>query len=484
MASNPIVNNLWAACNKMRQDPGTTGALQYIQQFSWLLFLKVFEETEKKRKTECELEAKEFKLNISEDYTWSKWAYNKDLTGANLIDFENNDLFPYLRGLKTNKTQQTIANIFNNSVNLMQDGYLLKEAIEKIRDPNFFSDDESFAISEIYEGLFSKMKASDLKPLAEFYTPRAIGKFMTRMVDPDIGETVYDPANGPSGFLVEAFYLLKGKAKSGKDIETLHERSLYGKEVKPLPYVLGMMNLILNGVEAPNITKANTLGINLFQLTEKDRYNVVLANPPFSGQLKGVSSNFPYPASATEILFLQHAMRSMKQKGRCAIIFPEGVLFTTNEQAYLNTKKELVENFNLHTIVKLPPGSFAPYTPIATNILFFEKYRKTENIWYYEVQPPTGKKNFSKTNPIRNESFSECISLWAQRLETENSWTVPVQKVKDENFNLDFKNPHKLESIEHVSPEILMEGIVRMEKEIFELMHQIKQSLVVNMEDE
>lgn len=475
MASNPIINNLWGACNKMRQDPGTTGALQYIQQFSWLLFLKVFEETEKKRKAECELEAKTFKPNIAEEYTWSKWTSDKNLTGPALIKYVNDKLFPYLRGLKENKTQLTIAKIFENSTNLMQDGYLLKEAIEKIRDTNFFSDDESFAISEIYEGLFSKMKASDLKPLAEFYTPRPIGKFMTEIVNPEIGESVYDPANGPSGFLVESFYWLKKKAKSSKNIETLHEKSLYGKEIKPLPFVLGMMNLILNGVESPNIIKTNTLGINLFQLTERDRHNIVLTNPPFSGQLKGVSSNFPYPSSATEILFLQHTMRSLKQKGRCGIIFPEGVLFTTNEQAYVNTKKELIENYNLHTIVKLPSGSFAPYTTIPTNILFFDKSGKTEKIWYYEVQPPTGKKNFSKTNPIRYESFAECISLWKDRPETEYSWTIAVEKVIAENYNLDFKNPHRAEELEHTAPEILIDGILKKENQIIKLINEVKE---------
>ncbi|MGI8584167.1 MAG: type I restriction-modification system subunit M [Chitinophagaceae bacterium] len=477
MASNPIINNLWAACNKMRQDPGTTGALQYIQQFSWLLFLKVYEETEKKRQTESELSAKKFVPNISADYTWSKWTSDKNLTGKDLIKFVNEDLFPYLKGLDGNKTQKTIAKILENSANLMQDGYLLKEAIEKIRDTNFFSDDESFAISEIYEGLFSKMKSSELKPLAEFYTPRPIGKFMTEMVNPEIGETIYDPANGPSGFLVESFYMLKKKAKSSKDIETLHEKSLYGKEVKPLPFVLGMMNLILNGVESPNIIKTNTLGINLFQLTERDRHNIVLTNPPFSGQLKGVSSNFPYPASATEILFLQHSMRSMKHRGKCAIIFPEGVLFTTNEQAYVNTKKELVENFNLHTIVKLPAGSFAPYTTIPTNILFFDKLGKTESIWFYEVQIPNGKKNFTKTNPIRYENFAECISLWKERPETEFSWTIPAEKVIEGNYNLDFKNPHRSEELEHLPPIELIEDVLKKENKIMSLMKEIKESI-------
>lgn len=461
----------------MRQDPGTTGALQYIQQFSWLLFLKVYEETEKKRQTESELSAKKFVPNISADYTWSKWTSDKNLTGKDLIKFVNEDLFPYLKGLDGNKTQKTIAKILENSANLMQDGYLLKEAIEKIRDTNFFSDDESFAISEIYEGLFSKMKSSELKPLAEFYTPRPIGKFMTEMVNPEIGETIYDPANGPSGFLVESFYMLKKKAKSSKDIETLHEKSLYGKEVKPLPFVLGMMNLILNGVESPNIIKTNTLGINLFQLTERDRHNIVLTNPPFSGQLKGVSSNFPYPASATEILFLQHSMRSMKHRGKCAIIFPEGVLFTTNEQAYVNTKKELVENFNLHTIVKLPAGSFAPYTTIPTNILFFDKLGKTESIWFYEVQIPNGKKNFTKTNPIRYENFAECISLWKERPETEFSWTIPAEKVIEGNYNLDFKNPHRSEELEHLPPIELIEDVLKKENKIMSLMKEIKESI-------
>lgn len=484
MATNTIINNLWSACNKMRQDPGTTGALQYIQQFSWLLFLKVYEENEKKRQAESELSDKKFVPNISDNYTWSKWTTDKDLTGKDLVKFVNEDLFPYLKSLGGNKTQKTIATIFENSSNLMQDGYLLKEAIEKIRDTNFFSDDESFAISEIYEGLFSKMKSSDLKPLAEFYTPRPIGKFMTEMVNPEIGETVYDPANGPSGFLVESFYLLKKKAKSGKNIETLHEKSLYGKEIKPLPFVLGMMNLILNGVEAPNIIKTNTLAINLFHLTDRDRYDIVLTNPPFSGQLKGVSSNFPYPASATEILFLQHSMRSLRHRGKCGIIFPEGVLFTTNEQAYVNTKKELIENFNLHTIVKLPPGSFAPYTTIPTNILFFDKLGKTKNIWYYEVQIPNDKKNFTKTNPIRYENFAECISLWKERPDTDYSWTIPVEKVIEENYNLDFKNPHRSEELEHRPPDELIESILNKEHQIVNLMKEIKQTVDSNIIDQ
>jgi type I restriction enzyme M protein len=411
--NNHIINKLWNACNTMMSDAGTTGPLQYISQFSWLLFLKVYEEIEKKKNVEAEFEGKKFQESIASPYKWSEWAdKKKNLTGEPLMKFVNNKLFPYLRGLgqtpNATTIQRIIGDIFKQSNNLMQDGYYLREVIDTIESVDFFASADSYAISNIYEGLFSKMKAGDIKPLAEFYTPRPIAEFIAEMVEPKLGQTVYDPCNGPSGFLVAAFNILKDQVKSVSNYERLHKRTFYGKELKPLPFVLGMMNMILNGVESPNITQGNTLAINLFNITEKDRHDLVLTNPPFKGKHLGQGSNFPYQSKNTAILFLQHCMRSLKHKGKCAIIFPEGVLFKVDEAAFANTKKDLIENYNLHTVIKLPSGAFAPYTNITTNILFFEKNGTTKDIWYYELPPPEGKKNYRHTRQI---VFPDCTRI-------------------------------------------------------------------------
>lgn len=480
--NNHIISKLWSACNVMMSDAGTTGALQYIQQFSWLLFLKVYEEIENNKRKEAAYEGKKYSDNIESPYKWSEWTdKGKNLTGDPLMKFVNDDLFPYLRNLrnKTNatKTQFVIAEIFRNSENLMKDGYYLREVIDKIGGIDFFSNEDAYAIATIYEGLFNKMKASEIKPLAEFYTPRPIAEFIAEMSNLQIGETIYDPCNGPSGFLVAAYNQLKDKVKSASDYETLHEKMLYGKELKPLPFVLGMMSMILNGIESPNIKQGNTLAVSLFSLSEADRYNVILTNPPFKGTAIGISSNFPYPSKNTAILFLQHCLKSLKNKGRCAIIFPEGVLFKVDEAAYFNSKKDLIENFNLKSIVRLPKGAFAPYTDIPTNILFFEKIGKTKSVWYYEIQPPIGKKNFTKSNPIRKEHFEDCKKHFLTRAETDYSWVVDVEEIKRRNFNLDIQNPNSKDVIENLPTKKLLELIEEKDKLANEIFNSIKNSL-------
>ncbi|MFH1195655.1 MAG: class I SAM-dependent DNA methyltransferase, partial [bacterium] len=359
MANDSISNKLWSACNKMRQDPGTTGALQYVEQFSWLLFLKVYEETENKNEAKAAFEKKSYQRNIDGEYRWSVWT-GKDtyLTGPDLLNFVQDKLIPHLRSLSGNRTKEIISEIFSNTQNRMEDGYLLREVVDVMAGADFFSDEDSFAVSSIYEGLFSRMKSAEIKPLAEFHTPRVIARFMTEMVAPKIGQTIYDPCNGPSGFLTEAYHFMRPKAKNISDNEKLQKETFFGKELKSLPFILGTMNMILNGIATPNIRKMNTLSINLFNLTEK--YDIVMTNPPFSGTVRGIESNFPHPSAQTEILFLQHCMRSLKDGGKCAIIFPESVLFTTDDQSYVNTKKELLQQFNLHTIVRLPKGAFEP----------------------------------------------------------------------------------------------------------------------------
>lgn len=458
MANNDIQNKLWSACNKMRQDPGTTGALQYIEQFSWLLFLKVYEEIENEYEAKAAFEGKTYVRNIDNEFRWSVWT-GKDsyITGPDLLEFVQTKLFPYLKNLSGNRTKEIISEIFNNTQNRMEDGYLLREVVDIMTGVDFFGDEDSFAVSSIYEGLFSRMKASDIKPLAEFHTPRVIARFMTEMVAPKIGQTIYDPCNGPSGFLTEAYHFMRPQEKSIKDKEILQKETFYGKELKSLPFILGTMNMMLNGIATPNIRKMNTLSINLFNIAEK--YDVILTNPPFSGTVRGIESNFPYPSAQTEILFLQHCLRSLKEGGKCAIIFPEGVLENT-EQAYANTKKELLQQFNLHHIVRLPKGSFAPYTNIETNILFFDKTGPTKEIRYYEVPLPENVKNFSKSKPIRIDDFVECRELWEKKINSTNSWVISVDRVIENEFNLNFKNPQKQNNLCLEQPKVLLSSLL------------------------
>jgi len=265
------------------------------------------------------------------------------------------------------------------------------------------------------------------------------------------------------------------QAKSVADNEKLQRDTFYGKELKSLPFILGMMNMILNGIATPNIRKMNTLSINLFNLTEK--YDTILTNPPFSGTVRGIESNFPYPSAQTEILFLQHCMRSLKDGGKCTIIFPEGVLFKTDDQSYVNTKKELLQQFNLHHIVRLPNGAFAPYTGIQTNILFFDKTGPTKEIWYYELPLPEGLKNFSKTKPIKPEHFEVCKKLWEKKELSEYSWIVPAEEIIKNNYNLDVNNPNTKAEFEHLPPEELIAKIEESEKEVVSLLGEVKKLL-------
>ena len=473
MANDSIQNKLWSACNKMRQDPGTTGALQYVEQFSWLLFLKVYEEIENEYEAKAVFEGKVYTRNIDNNFRWSVWT-GKDnyITGPDLLEFVEIKLFPYLRALSGNRTKEIISEIFNNTQNRMEDGYLLREVVDLMAGVDFFGDEDSFAVSSIYEGLFSRMRAADIKPLAEFHTPRVIERFMVEQVAPMLNQIVYDPCTGPAGFLTEAFLFMRPQAKNVADNLKLQKETFYGKELKALPFILGTMNMILNGIAMPNIRKMNTLSINLFNLTEK--YDIILTNPPFGGTIRGIESNFPYPSAATEILFLQHVLRSLKINGKCAIIVPEGVLGAVDDQSYVNTKKELLNQFNLHRIVKLPRGAFAPYTDIPTNILFFDAGKKTEEVWYFEIPLPEGKRQFTKTNPLQNKHFDECRKLWNKRELNENSWIVSVDEIIKNNYNLDIKNPNKRAEFEHLPPEELIAKIEESEKTIATLLAEIK----------
>jgi type I restriction enzyme M protein len=317
----------------------------------------------------------------------------------------------------------------------------------------------------------------------EFYTPRAIVRFIVELMDPKLGEKVLDPACGTGGFLVEA-YLHIAKQKTAQTVEgrqQLQQATVFGQEAKPMPYMLCQMNMLLHGLEAPQIAKGNSLEQRLTEIKDSDRVDVILTNPPFGGEEeRGILSNFPEDKQTAEtaLLFLQLIMRKLRttpKPGRAAVVVPNGTLFGDGVCARI--KQELLTKFNLHTIVRLPSGVFEPYTPIVTNVLFFDRSGPTESIWYYEHPLPEGRKKYSKTTPIQFEEFSECIAWWTNRKENSQAWQVPARRIAENNFNLDIKNPSAAHDLEHLPPEHLAESIIKKEMRLLELMKDIQQFL-------
>jgi type I restriction enzyme M protein len=322
----------------------------------------------------------------------------------------------------------------------------------------------------------------------EFYTPRPVVQFMVKVIDPRLGEVVYDPACGTGGFLVEAYTHLEQQVNTVQERRLLHHGSIIGGEAKPLPYLLAQMNLLLHGLESPQVDPQNSLRFRLSEIGDKERVDVILTNPPFGGEEEqGIINNFPSDkqTSETALLFLQLIMRKLRrhpQPGRAAVVVPNGTLFADGVAARI--KEELLKEFNLHTIVRLPNGVFAPYTIISTNLLFFDRTGPTKEIWYYEIPPPEGRKNYTKTKPMRFEEFGDCLDWWDSREENDYAWLVPVADVLKYDdvgnllsANLDIKNPNAAEAIEHLPPEELVADIIKKEQQILSLMNEIEQVL-------
>ncbi|MFQ5684891.1 MAG: class I SAM-dependent DNA methyltransferase, partial [Candidatus Binatia bacterium] len=366
----------------------------------------------------------------------------------------------------------------------MLSGYLLRDVVNLVNRINFNSSDDIHTLAHLYESMLREMRdaAGDS---GEFYTPRPVIRFIVQQVNPRLAETVLDPAAGTGGFLVESYEHLKPHVKSVEDRRRLQEETLFGIEKKPMPYLLGMMNLLLHGLDRPNLVRDNALRHPLVQITDRARYDVIMTNPPFGGEEeKGIQDNFPEATrtSETALLFLQFIMRSLKRGGRCGMVVPNGTLF--GDGVCARVKKELLENFNLHTIVRLPNGVFAPYTSIPTNLLFFDKTGPTKEIWYYEHSLPEGRKNYTKTQPLQFEEFAQCQAWWPNRIENDRAWKVPVNDVLkyDENgnlisANLDVKNPKSKQDFEHLPPEQLADDILKKEQRIAEIIAEIKQVL-------
>ena len=452
----------------MRKDKGLNGDLDRLPMLTWVLFLKFLDDLERIREEEAKLAGRRFRRAIEKPYRWRDWAAKEDgITGDQLKKFINNDeailpdgkkgtgLFAYLRSLQSanGDRRDVIATVFRGVTNRMESGYLLRDVINKVNSIHFDSTDEIHTLSHLYESMLKEMRdaAGDS---GEFYTPRPVIRFMVKVADPRLGETVLDPAAGTGGFLVEAFNHISEQCKTVQHRETLQNRTIFGGEPKSLPYLLCQMNLLLHGLEYPQISTKNSLDVKIAQIGDKDRVDVILTNPPFGGEEeRGILSNFPQDKQTAEtaLLFLQLIMRKLRRQpkpGRAGVIVPNGTLFGDGVCARI--KEEMLKEFNLHTIVRLPNGIFAPYTSIPTNILFFDRSGQTNEIWYYEIPLPEGRKQYTKTQPMQFEEFADCLAWWKDRKENGHAWKVKASEVLkyDESgnlvsVNLDIKNPSR-----------------------------------------
>jgi type I restriction enzyme M protein len=463
----------------MRRDDGTTGVLEYMEQLSWLIFLKVFEDIEVRLEDEAKFAGKPYQPIIEPRFRWSSWA-RKDWRGEELITFINNELFPYLRSLTGSLEKEKISMIFKEiSGNRMKSPYNLKDVITLIDGINFNDAEDSHVLSQVYEDLLLRL-GKEGGIAGEFYTPRPIVRLMVKIVDPKIGETVFDPFCGSCGFLVESYkHVMKSRNITVEEYERLQKETFYAQEKKSFPYLLGVMNCILHGLLTPNVVRKNTLEDNIRNIPESRRFHVILTNPPFGGkESRQIQQNFPVQSQATELLALQYVMKSLKQGGRCGIVVPEGVLFRGD--AFALVKKELLENFNLHTIISLPSGVFANVTSSGqgpkTNLLFFDRTGPTKEIWYYEHVPPEGKK-YTKANPITDEDLKDCYEKWKKREISENSWVVPVEEIVKRGYDLTAKNPNRREEFEYKSPEELVASVIEKERAILEIAEEIQNLL-------
>jgi type I restriction enzyme M protein len=474
----------------LRRDDGISGAMHYTEQISWILFLKYLHDYEERKAQDALLDGKQYKYIIDTKFRWDTWAYPlKDgvydikgaMGGEDLIEFIDDKLFPYLQDFKANieevKTvKYKIGAVFEFINNRIASGHTLREIIENIADLDFQSQEDLFELSVIYENLLKGM-GSDGGNSGEFYTPRPVIKAMVDVMQPEVGErkpykTIYDGAVGSSGFLIQAYdYLMKDKNKySTTKLKHIKEEMFFGNEKTPLAYVMGVMNMILHGIESPNIYKLNTLTQNIRDFQEKDRHNYILANPPFGGkEKKTLYQKFPIQSSATELLFMQHFMKKLAKGGKASIVIPEGVLFQTNN-AFTAVKEDLLENFNLHTILSLPAGVFLPYSGVKTDVIFFDRKGGTSDIWYYEINLD---RKLTKNKPIEFAHLEEFVKLYKKRSTTENSWKVKVKDIIENNYDLSAKSPAKIKEVVHKAPTEIIAELKSNDKEINSLLTDI-----------
>lgn len=473
----------------LHKDAGCSSELDYVEQTSWILFLKYLSDLEEDRATAAALTGKPYSPIISEEYQWKTWAAPKDaegrldhhraLTGDDLTEFVNNRLFPYFEKFKlsaqgADTIEYKIGEIFGELKNRLQSGYNLREVINLVDQLRFRTHVEKHEMSHLYEDKIKNMGNAGRNG-GEYYTPRPLITTIVKVVAPEIGQTIYDGACGSAGFLCEAFNYLKAKAdaKSGgmstKEWEILQKKTFYGKEKKSLAYIIGTMNMILHGVEAPNIIHTNTLAENLSDIQEKDRFDIVLANPPFGGKERAeVQQNFPIKTGETASLFLQHFIKILRAGGRAGVVIKNTFLSNT-DNATVAIRKELLQNCNLHTVLDLPGGTFTG-AGVKTVVLFFEKGKPTQKVWFYQLNLD---RNLGKTNPLNEQDLAEFVDLQKTFADSDNSWSIDVKDIDPETFDLSVKNPNKKDDVVLRSPEEILEEIRILDKESEEILNSI-----------
>ena len=468
------------------KDAGADSELDYIGQTSWVMFLKYLDELEQDKCDEAELKGEDYQYILDEEYRWPVWAMPKGpdgkldhhiaMTGPDLIQFVDGKLFPYLAGFKvTADNPQTIeykiGEIFSELKNKIQSGYILRDILDYADELPFRSSNDKHELSELYETKIKNMGNAGRNG-GQYYTPRPLIRAMVNVVDPKIGEKVYDGAVGSAGFLCEAYdYLYERMDKTTDNLQTLQEGTFYGKEKKNLAYVIGIMNMILHGIEAPNIIHTNTLGENIRDIQEKNRYNIILANPPFGGkERKEVQQNFDIKTGETAFLFLQHFIKSLKTGGRAAIVIKNTFLSNT-DNASVALRQHLLESCNLHTILDMPSGTFLG-AGVKTVVLFFQKGEPTKNIWYYQLDPG---RNMGKTNPLNDKDLAEFVKLQTTKPETEQSWNLKVAEVDEATYDLSVKNPNTPEEAPLRSPEAILTEMEILDAETNDILKSIKE---------
>lgn len=477
-----IDDSLW-------KDAGSSSELDYIEQTSWILFLKYLDDLEKDRAISAKLAGKKYQYILPEELRWETWAcpknaegkldHTKAQNGEDLKDFVDQKLFPTLKKFKVDAEhadtiEYKIGEIFSELKNKIQSGYTIRNVLNIIDKMHFRSQEEKHELSHLYEGKIKNMGNAG-KNGGEYYTPRPLIKTIVQVVGPKIGDTIYDGAVGSAGFLVEAFeYLKMSKGSieklSVKEMNTLQKETFYGKEKKSLAYIIGIMNMILHGIDAPNIIHTNTLGENLMDIQEKDRYSVVLANPPFGGkEHTEVQQNFPIKTGETASLFLQHFIKILKAGGKAGVVIKNTFLSNT-DNASVALRKLLLESCNLHTVLDLPGGTFTG-AGVKTVVLFFEKGKPTKKVWFYQLNLD---RNLGKTNPLNEKDLADFVNLQKTKADSENSWSLDVSTIDPSTFDLSVKNPNKGGEVKLREPREILKEMEMLDGESKKIISSIK----------
>ena len=469
----------------LHKDAGCSSELDYVEQSSWVLFLKYLEDLEKSRALAKELAGEKYKPLIADKFRWTTWAcpkskdgkidFNNALSGDDLRDFVNGELFPYLAKFKVAATgsdtlEYKIGEIFSEITNKIQSGYNLREIFELVDELKFQTSADIHEMSHLYEDKIKNMGNAGRNG-GEYYTPRPLIKAIIKVVQPKIGQTIYDGAVGSAGFLCEAFaYLMESKKLTPTDVNTLQKKTFFGKEKKSLAYIIGTMNMILHGIDAPNIVHTNTLGENIADIQEKNRFDIVLANPPFGGKERTeVQQNFPIKTGETAYLFLQHFMKILRAGGSAGIVI-KNTFLSNSDNASVAIRKELLESHNLHTILDCPAGTFQG-AGVKTVVLFFNKGEQTKKIWYYQLKPG---RNMGKTNPLNEKDLDEFIELQKKFKDSDLSWSVDVSMVNQETWDLSVKNPNGNDAVIHRSPAEIIAEIAALDNENQAILQRIR----------